>query len=236
MKILGIETSSKTASVAVADENGILGEFSYSAKKTHSQVILPLALELLEKLELTIKDMDCVAVSDGPGSYTGLRIGIAAAKGLTFSGEIKCCGVSSLMALAYELAAFEGTVAAAVRARAGVVYFGAYSFENGRPVCVLQDRVCTDEQLEELIAGLDGKVMLTGDICQEVKEKLFPNSENISAAPLYLRELRASSLCAIAAAMKDNWTDGEQLNARYLQETKAEKDKRFSENARTENI
>ena len=88
MKILGIETSSKTASVAVADENGILGELSYSAKKTHSQVILPLALELLEKLELTIKDMDCVAVSDGPGSYTGLRIGIAAAKGLTFTGEI----------------------------------------------------------------------------------------------------------------------------------------------------
>lgn len=223
MIILGIETSGKTASVAVSDGERILGETGYAAKLTHSQVILPLAEELLSKLELTVGDVDCVAVSNGPGSYTGLRIGVAAAKGLSFGSGMKCCGVSSMKALAYNLAAFEGVVAAAVYARPETAYFGAYLFKNGKAETVLKDRVCGYGQLGELIGGIGGRVMLTGDLSEKVKSDFFASRGDILLSPPSLRFQRASSLCAIAAGAPGDWVSGERLNACYLQDTKAEK-------------
>lgn len=228
LKILGIDTSGKTASVALYDGERILGEITYITKLTHSQIILPLVKELLSRLETELCNVDCIAVSEGPGSYTGLRIGVAAVKGMCFDGKTKCCGISTLESIANNLGVFEGVAAVVMHARPNVAYFGAYRCENGGVSAVFEDKVCGYGEISEYISGLEGKVILAGDICEKIKEELFSNLENVAVAPPSLKLQRASSLCELAAKRADKWTSADELNARYLQETKAEKDRRFS--------
>ena len=101
--VLGIDTSGKTASLAIADKEKILANTTILTELTHSQVLLPLLKKLLQDASLTLDDIDAVAVSNGPGSYTGLRIGISAVKGLCFKNNKKCAGISTLKSLAMNL-------------------------------------------------------------------------------------------------------------------------------------
>lgn len=224
MKILGIDTSGKTASVAVSEGERIIGEVTYVTKLTHSQIILPLVNQLLGRLELSLDDMDCIAVSEGPGSYTGLRIGISAVKGICFEGKAGCFGASTLEALANNVSCFDGIIAAVMHARPEIAYFGAYTSKSGRLEAVCGDKVCGYGEIKEFIKGLDGQVMLVGDICEKLKSELFSDMENVRIAPDSLKTQRAASLCELAAANRDKWTDGAALEAKYLQITKAEKD------------
>lgn len=224
LKILGIDTSGKTASVAVLSESRLLGEITYLTKLTHSQVILPLASELLTRLELSLEDIDCIAVSEGPGSYTGLRIGISAVKGICFDGKTKCMGISTLEALAKNVSFFDGIIVSVLHARPEIAYFGAYRSENGVLTAVCEDCVCGYDRISKFVRSVSQKVMLVGDICEKLKSELFAELENVLVAPVSQRLQRASSLCEIAADNTDKWTDCEALDARYLQITKAEKD------------
>ena len=111
LKILAIDTSGKVASVAVTDGEKLLWEKSVYTKLTHSQVILPMVKQALEETGLTYTDLDCAAIAKGPGSYTGLRIGVAAVKGMCFGCEsLKSAGVSTLLSLAYNCIDFEGRI------------------------------------------------------------------------------------------------------------------------------
>ena len=101
MLILGIDTSGKNASVAVCSENEMLAQYFVKTQKTHSQVILPLCEKMLSDLEISVNDIDRFAVAAGPGSYTGLRIGVSAIKALAFGLDKKCNGISTLEAIAY---------------------------------------------------------------------------------------------------------------------------------------
>ena len=117
MKILAIDTSGKVASVAVTDGEKLLWEKSVYTKLTHSQVILPMVKQALEETGLTYTDLDCAAIAKGPGSYTGLRIGVAAVKGMCFGCEsLKSAGVSTLLSLAYNCIGFEGRIISVMRA------------------------------------------------------------------------------------------------------------------------
>lgn len=224
MKILGIDTSGKTASVSVMDGDRIAGEITYVTRLTHSQIILPMVKELLERLEIELCDIDCIAVSEGPGSYTGLRIGIAAVKGICFTENIKCYGVSTLEALAGNVRFFDGIIGVLMHARPGVAYFGAYECKGGKLVAKFEDKVCSLNEIEEFLRGVGGKVMLVGDICEKVKEEIFADLENVVVAPASLKLQRAASLCELAYENVDKWGSCEGLDARYLQVTKAEKD------------
>lgn len=224
MKILGIDTSGKTASVAVMDGDRILGEISYVTRLTHSQIILPLVKNLLEKLEIELEDIDCFAVSEGPGSYTGLRIGISAVKGMCFTKDVKCYGVSTLKSLAQNVRFFGGIVVSVMHARPGIAYFGAYECKGGKLVEVVADKVCKYEEIEEFVRYSDEKIMLVGDICERIKGDLFSDLERVEVAPASLKMQRASALCELAFEEKDSWVTGAELEARYLQVTKAEKD------------
>ena len=111
MKILAIETSGKTASVAITEDETLLWEKNVVTKLTHSQVILPMVKQALEDTSLDFSDFDCVAVANGPGSYTGLRIGIGAVKGICMGQPgLKCAGVSTLLGLAYNCIEFNGKI------------------------------------------------------------------------------------------------------------------------------
>lgn len=225
MLILGIDTSGKTASCVVLRDNVVLAEKTVYTKLTHSQVILPFVLETLKDCNISINDIDLIAVADGPGSYTGLRIGVSMVKGLCFGGK-KCLGVSTLEGLAANCMAAKARIFSVMAARPGIVYFGAYdsdgvSLTNAIPDCVIETK-----QLTDYANGFEGDIILVGDAAQAVKSEVFPEDERVRIAPIAQRLQLASGICTVAASHIDEASAPESLNARYLQITKAEKDLR----------
>lgn len=223
MKLLGIDTSGRVASVAVCDGGLVLAEKSIYTSLTHSQIILPMVQELMADCGIGFAELDGVACSKGPGSYTGLRIGIAAVKGIAMGCEsLKCAGVSTLEALAWNSAAYRGRIISVMAARKEVIYLGVYESNGERVKCILPDRVCREEEL----AGLaEENALLTGDCCEQMREKYFAGIGGIKSALPPDRLQRASALCMAFEASPDIAVSADELAAAYLQETKAEKDK-----------
>lgn len=224
LKILAIDTSGKVASVAVTDGEKLLWEKSVYTKLTHSQVILPMVKQALEETGLTYADLDCAAIAKGPGSYTGLRIGVAAVKGMCFGCEsLKSAGVSTLLSLVYNCIGFEGRIISVMRARPKIVYAGEFESKNGVVTRISADRVCPEE---EVFSGeFTEKTMLVGDCAAEIKAKYFADNENVQLASYVNRLQRASSLCLAVEAQPEIMVSADRLEVSYLQATKAEKDK-----------
>ena len=132
MKILALETSAKSVSVAVVENGAVLA-------LTHSVTLMPLLDSMLKNAGLTAKDMGLIAVAAGPGSFTGLRIGVSAAKGLAWALDLPCCGVSTLEAMAENARAFEGTVICAMDARRQQIYNAVFDCRDG-----VLERRCAD--------------------------------------------------------------------------------------------
>ena len=223
MTILGIDTSGKTASCAILRDGVILGQNTVYTKLTHSQVILPFVKRLLEDTNLSLDDIDLIAVADGPGSYTGLRIGISAVKGMCIDGK-KCLGVSTLEGLATNCLGAKARIFSLINARPGVVYFGAYDSDGKTLTNVIPDAVVNAEAVLEAANGYDGDIILVGDCVESIKEKFFNDDERVRLAPPHERLQLASSVCQAALAHADEAVSDDELSARYLQITKAEKD------------
>ncbi|MGN0661063.1 MAG: tRNA (adenosine(37)-N6)-threonylcarbamoyltransferase complex dimerization subunit type 1 TsaB, partial [Oscillospiraceae bacterium] len=139
MIILGIDTSAQTASAAVCSEDRIIACGSVNAKLTHSQTIMPLVTSLLEAAHISLDGIDAFAVSKGPGSFTGIRIGVSAVKGLAFAKSKPCIGVSTLSALAYNMLGFDGIICPVMDARCSQVYNAVFRISGGAP-----ERLCPD--------------------------------------------------------------------------------------------
>lgn len=229
LHILAIDTSGKTASVAVTDGEKLLWEKTVYTKLTHSQVILPMVSEALKELGLGFSDISLAAIAKGPGSYTGLRIGCAAVKGMCLGQEsLKCIGISTLEALSFNCLPYVGRIAAVMFARAGICYAGIYE-SDGRTIKELRaDEVIKED---ELFSDLDvsGGLMLVGDHAQAIKDRFFADDDRVITAPLSVRLQKASSLCLAAAAHIDEAGEADSLEVSYLQATKAQKDKAHSE-------
>lgn len=220
MLILGIDTSGKTASVALSEDDFIIGQNTVFTNLTHSQVILPICKKLLEDCGKTLKDVDKIAVSCGPGSYTGLRIGIAGVKAMAYALDIECFGISTLESLAYNLLGFDGIICPVMKARLDLVYNALFECENDKISRICEDRVIDKSELAESLADTDKKVIIVGDGAEDFC-KLYGN-DKIRLAPPLLRYQLAGSLC-IASLEKEPITP-EMLETSYLQPTKAEKD------------
>lgn len=223
--ILGIDTSGKTASVAISDESKLLWEKTVYTKLTHSQVILPMVKQALEECGLDFEDLDCAAVANGPGSYTGLRIGIGAVKGMCMGEpKLKCAGVSTLLSLAYNCQAFTGNIISVMRARPKIVYAAKFYSCAEKVERVCEDAVCGEE---EFFASVDTSenIMLVGDCAAEIKERYFKDQSSVkTASPANVLQ-RASSLCLAVQADNSLIVSDDKLEVSYLQATKAEKDK-----------
>ena len=228
LRILAIDTSGKTASAAVTDGEKLLWEKTVYTKLTHSQVILPMVSEALRELELDYCDIDCTAVAKGPGSYTGLRIGCAAVKGMSMGCEsLKCIGISTLESLAWGCAAYKGRIVSVMYARPGICYAGVYESDGENVRCVRADEVIKEDELFPALDISDG-AMLVGDHAAAIKEKFFADNDSIILAPVSQRLQRASSLCLAAEAHKAEWDTADRLTVEYLQITKAQKDRKES--------
>ena len=165
MKILAVESTAKQGSVAVTEDERTLAYFSTDAGQTHSQWLLPMALDACRCAGITLEDVGLYAVTVGPGSFTGVRIGVSCIKGLAFGKELPCVGVSSLEALAENLAPLDGILCPVMDARRGEVYNALFHMKEGRIVRLCPDRAIPLSELRgELERDYPGqKVRLVGD-------------------------------------------------------------------------
>lgn len=193
MKILGIDTSSSSLSVAVMDDDLLKGEFTLNHKLTHSEQMMPLLDSLLSHLELKMADIDLIGVSVGPGSFTGIRIGVAAANAMAMALDIPVVGISSLEAMAYTAGETAYTTVSTFDAQRDRFYFNAYKFENSELKALEAEDVLEKEDLIKKLESYD-KVLLLGDA-------VFINEElplNVKKAKRAVRYVRASSVCELA--------------------------------------
>ncbi len=219
MKILAIESSAKAASVCIAEDGKILAEAFLNCGLTHSVTIMPSVEWLLHTAGLTIADIDRIAITEGPGSFTGLRIGMAAVKGLAWSRDIPCVGVSTLEAAATGVAHIDGTICAVMDARAGQVYNALFKAENGRLTRLCDDRAL---KISELLSELSGKedILVCGD-GTEVFMKAA--GESFRAAPENIRYQRASSVAFLAASC--DTVSAKELAPEYIRLPQAERER-----------
>ncbi len=226
MTLLGIDTSGKTASAALCSEDCILSQTSVYTKLTHSQVILPIVKDVLKNAGLELKDIDAAAVASGPGSYTGLRIGISAVKAICYALDKKCIGISTLEALAYNMLGHRGIICPVMKARADLMYTALFTGDKNSIKRLTDDEILPVSEIIQSVSKLDGNVILTGDgISELMKNDILSNSDNITFSPPYLKLQLASGICGAALAKgKEAFYSPDRLNASYLQITKAEKD------------
>lgn len=162
MKLLSIDSAGKTAAVALTEGEQVLAEGFADQGLTHSQMLLPLVDKTLKKAGADLSQVEAFAVTNGPGSFTGLRIGCALVKGMALGRP--CYAVPTLMALACNERASGRVAVALLDARCKQVYMGGYAFgEDGKPEAKISDRACAVEQAEQLIKGLDAPAVLLGD-------------------------------------------------------------------------
>ena len=227
MRILAIDSSGLPASAAIIEDGKIITEFTLNHQKTHSQTLLPMIDTMFRLTEIEKESLAAVAVAKGPGSFTGLRIGSATAKGLGFALKIPVIEVSTLEALAFQMYGFEGVICPMMDARRGQVYTGLYRFENGELVNLACD--CA-EAAEDLIAAVNErgeKTVFLGDgvpVCRE----LFANVKVpfLTAKPFQTYQ-RAAALAVLA---EEYYQKGKYVNAEdhapvYLRMSQAERER-----------
>ncbi|MDE6501409.1 MAG: tRNA (adenosine(37)-N6)-threonylcarbamoyltransferase complex dimerization subunit type 1 TsaB [Ruminococcus sp.] len=222
MLILGIDTSGKTASACLYDTETetFLAESTLYTQKTHSQVIMPMVKDIILQTGKTMSDIDRIAVANGPGSYTGLRIGVAGVKAMCFALDIKCTGVSTLEGLAYNNVAFHGTICSVMKARGELVYTCSYE-SNGyslRQLC--EEKIISREELAEFLKENNSVAVLCGDGAVDFFNDY--QSPKLFIAPPQSRLQNACGVC-LASLSKDGVSPDE-LEVSYLQKVKAEKD------------
>lgn len=165
MLILALESSAKAASVALVKDGTLLAQYFQNNGLTHSRTLLPMVEDLLRNTETSLRDVDRIAVAHGPGSFTGIRIGVSAAKGLAWGADLAVCGVSTLEAMAWNgVHVPEGTVICAVMdARRSQVYNALFRFENGVLQRLIPDRAVSLEKLGEELRGIAAPILVLGD-------------------------------------------------------------------------
>lgn len=163
MKILAIESSALTASVAICEDHQPLAEMTLQTGNTHSETLLPMVEQLLSHTGLTNEDIDLYAVPVGPGSFTGIRIGVSLVKGLAFDREKPCVGLSSLEAMAYNLEGFSGILCPVMDARRSQLYNALFRWENGQLVRLTEDRLIAADDLNNELLAYNEPVILTGE-------------------------------------------------------------------------
>ena len=163
MKILAFESSAKAASTALLSDGLLLAEYTQNSGQTHSRPLMQMAKDMLTSCDLTPQDIGAVAVAAGPGSFTGVRIGAAAAKGLAWGREIPCYGVSTLEAMALGAACTDGIYCCCMDARRAQVYNAIFEAAAGELCRLTEDRAISIEELYADLAKIDKKIILVGD-------------------------------------------------------------------------
>lgn len=220
MKILSFESSAKACSVALLEDGVLVGEYYQNCGQTHSRTLLKMAEDLMENC--SVETVDAVACAAGPGSFTGVRIGVAAAKGYAWGRQIPCVGVSTLEAMAHQARSFTGLICCVMDARRDQVYHGLFSCENGELCRLKEDCAISIEELRQELSQYTQSVLLIGD-----GAKLCHKALGYACAPEHLCMQRASgvALAAEAALARGEEADAASLSPNYLRLSQAERER-----------
>lgn len=228
MKILSVDTSTTVASCAIINQEEILSEGLISSKVTHSQKLMPLISDILDRANIDIEEIDYFAVANGPGSFTGLRIGVSTINGLAQSMDKPVVGISSLKALAMNVSSCEKLIVPLIDARRDRSFTAVYqSYADGRLETVLSDDVIEMDEILDLLDKRQEDIMFIGGGMDVYREKIIDIlGKRAYFAPRNLNIARASSGAEIA---KEKIKNGEiqtyfDLTPRYLRETQAQRE------------
>ena len=223
MLILAFESSAKAASAALVKDGRLISQYSQCSGLTHSRTLLPMGEDMLKNAELKLSDVDLVAVAHGPGSFTGIRIGVSMVKGLAWAAEKPCVGVSTLEALAWHGIAAGGYVCPVMDARRNQVYNAIFKIENGRPVRITEDRPIALEELAAEIKVIGAPMFLVGDGAELTHKYLSGQGLESLVAP---ENLRWQSAWGVAMAAEDKEPgDADSLLPVYLRLSQAERER-----------
>ena len=227
MLLLAFETSAKSCSAALHDGRGLLAESYQNSGLTHSQTLMVMAEDLLKVCGKSAADVTHLAVAAGPGSFTGVRIGVSAAKGFAWGAELPVYGVSTLEAMALGLGVMDGHICCCMDARRKQVYNAIFLAENGHLTRVTEDRAISLEELQEELAHIDGPIYLVGDGAELTMRTLGAEIPELILPPEHRRHQRASgvALAAIGAMERGEPSDGAALQPNYLRLSQAERER-----------
>lgn len=225
MKLLALETSAKAASCAVLEDGVPVASAWQCTGLTHSRTLLPMVEGMLKNSELTMEAMDAVAVAAGPGSFTGLRIGIAAVKGLAWAAEKPCIPVSTLEAMAWPLAHLEGSIVCAMDARRQQIYNAVFLADGGALERLREDRALSLEEAAAGLAGLDGPMTVVGDGAQMCFEFFTARGIDCRLAPVHLRLQSAAGVALAAWRRRTETVSAQELMPVYLRLSQAERER-----------
>ena len=232
MKVLGIDTTAGVASVAITENGKIISQFSLDSGNTHSRTLLPMISSSLKALSLTASDIDLYAVSAGPGSFTGVRIGAATVKGLAFAKDTPCVGVSSLAAMAENLRSLKGIVCPVINARSSRVFTALFECDGSSPPRRLtEDDALALDALRELLSDFNGAdIYFVGDAYDIAKEAM--GTVSTAETPLLLRKQNAAGAAflgertfRLATGAEREAMTAENLSVVYLRKPQAERER-----------
>lgn len=227
MKILAIDCSAKAVSVALSQDNKLIAEVFLNIKLTHSETLMPMVSQVLDNAKLTLNDIDAFAVTAGPGSFTGVRIGISAIKGMAFGDQKPVYPFSTLMAMPLVLnKGFNGVVCGLMDARRNQFYNALFKMENGEIIRLTEDRLITADDLIKELKEFNCPILLMGDGA-ELFYALSGEDSAFTLAPESVRLQRASGI-AVAAASGKNSPDAvtpNELQTVYLRKSQAERER-----------
>lgn len=224
MKILALETSAKSVSAAVVEGQTVLASAYQNIGLTHSVTLMPLVDAMLQNAGLTAQDLELIAVAAGPGSFTGLRIGVSAAKGLAWALELPCCGVSTLAAMAENVRAFEGTVICAMDARRQQIYNAVFDCRDGVLARRCEDRAVALEQLALELKNDKNRKIVVGDGARLCYTYLLEQGITCRMAP---PESLYQNACGVGLAASESGctVTAQELRPVYLRLSQAERER-----------
>ena len=225
MLLLAFETSAKAASVALTQDGRLLGESYQNTGLTHSQTLMVMAEDLLKQCGKKTDDVTAVAVAEGPGSFTGVRIGVAAAKGFAWGAELPCVGVSTLEAMVKTLGVWQGWVCPVMDARRSQVYNALFYVNQGKPERMTPDRAIALSDLEGELKEKEGPIFLVGDGSVLAHKTLdIPNLVLPAEHRMHQRAVGVA-LLAEEALLTGAAGDGAALTPNYLRLSQAERER-----------
>lgn len=228
MRILSFETSAKAVSVALLTDGLLTGEYFQNSGQTHSRTLMKMAEDLLTNCDLTAQDVDAVAYANGPGSFTGVRIGAAAAKGFCWGCDIPCAPVSTLEAMVWHLGQQPGVICCCMDARRSQVYNALFRFSGDIPERLCEDRAISIEDLAKDLRQYDVPITLVGDGAKLVYDTLSGSLPNLMLAPEHIRQQRASGVALAGWHMMcrdGHLPSAKDISPNYLRLSQAERER-----------
>lgn len=225
LKILALDSSAKTASAAITDGEQLISEAFVNAGLTHSETLLPMVDSVLSLARLTMADIDGCVITDGPGSFTGIRIGIAAVKGLAMPNETKCCGVSTLKATAYNLRYDNCIACCAMDARCSQVYSAIFRCFDGKVERLTEDDAIPASKLPEILEKYaNERIICVGDGAHIAYQAVKDSFKSVSLAQDSRRFQRAYGAACAAVCENMDFIPPAQLLSVYLRPSQAERE------------